>query len=164
MSKRDCFMLKIIWIFLLILSGCSMAESFEWRVKYDPGVMPSCIIYIDTSYWEWRTLQGHSEDVVNDLNKLYSYYIEAFETNKHNSRLSNDEAVCNGKFLMAPELARVMNFYGENAFPISFYHELITVISELGPEYQYRALNISEFEDVVKASIRVIESRFLDEG
>ena len=154
-------MLKVLWIFLLILSDSSIAESFEWRMGYDPRVIPSCVILTDAGYWEWRTLQGQPEDIENDLNKLYSYYLEGFATKQRSTQLSSEEATCNGKFLMSPELARIMNVYGEIADFWSFYYTFIALVSELDSEYQYKALDRFELEDVVTASIIDIESRFV---
>ena len=159
MYERYYLMLRAL-LFILFFSGCSaQVKTFKY-VNYDKNVMPSCAIKITDKYWSWRDAQGKSKEIKDDLLHLYNFYLESVNYNNVSTKLSNDKIWCDSFILMSPELARIMNNYGKNTSPISFYYALISKISN--SIFNEKILTEQEMKSLVVASIQDVENKFLD--
>lgn len=153
-------MLRVLIISLLSLGCSAHIKTFEY-VAYDQSVMPSCAIKVTDEYWNWRDSQGRPEEIKSDLLSLYKFYSQSVKSSDMNAKLSNERVMCNSLILMSPELARVMNYFGENASPMSFYYALVSQISDSG--LNEKRLAEHEMESLVVSVIQEVESRFLDD-
>lgn len=151
-------MLRVLIISLLFFGCSAYIKTFEY-VVYDPGVMPSCAIKVTDEYWRWRDSQGRPEEIKSDLLNLYKLYIQSIKLTETNISLSNEKLMCNSLILMSPELARVMNYFGENASPMKFYYGLVLKISDSGLDD--KTLTEHEMESLVVSVIQEVESKFL---
>ena len=123
--------------------------------------MPSCAIKVADEYWRWRDSQGRPEEIKSDLLNLYKFYSQSVKSSDMNVKWYNERVMCNSLILMSPELARVMNYFGRNASPISFYYALVSEISDSG--LNEKRLAEHEMERLVVSAIQEVESRFVDD-
>jgi len=123
--------------------------------------LPSCAIKVADEYWKWRDSQGRPEEIKSDLLNLYKFYSQSVKSSDMNVKWYNERVMCNSLILMSPELARVMNYFGRNASPISFYYALVSEISDSG--LNEKRLAEHEMERLVVSAIQEVESRFVDD-
>lgn len=148
-------------IISFFLYGCnSHIKTFEY-VAYDQNIIPSCAIALTDEYWKWRYVQDGPSDIKEDVTHLYDLYLQSVKLSDMNVKLSNERVMCNSLILMSPELARIMNYFGKNASPMSFYYGFILHISY--SNFDEKILTESEFENLVTSVIQEVEIRFLDE-
>ena len=150
-----------IFIICFFLYGCSShIKTFEY-VAYDQSIVPSCAIKLTSEYWKWRYVQGGSHDIKRDVARLYDLYLQSVKLSERNIKLSNEKVMCKSLILMSPELARIMNYFGKNTSPMSFYYDFISQTAD--SNLDEKLLTEHELENLSVSVIKKVEARFLDE-
>ncbi len=139
---------------VILACGCVMEKSFSWDVTYDPRIAPSCLITFSDEYWDWRDSQGPSLDRAKDVQSIYKVFTQRVTELHEPFPIS----LCNEEILMSSGLARIMNSFGQNSTPIALYYQMVERWeADLNQEHH---LNLFQFENILFASLREIESRF----
>lgn len=151
-------MLRILLI-SVFLYGCSaQIKTFEY-VVYDQNIMPSCAIKFTDEYWKWRYAQSDSGDIKVDASRLYDLYRQSIKLSGENVELSNERVMCNSLILMSPELARIMNAFGKNTSPMSFYYGFIAQLAN--SNLDKKLLTEHEIENLIVSVIQKNEEKYL---
>lgn len=115
----------VVGLFLLNMTSCSANVAL---VEYIPESVPSCVITGDEGYWKWRDALGSSSKLEADLDVIYERFRVRYSNiraAKENTVFEGDvnqnsyfiQAMCTEKILYSTELARAMNYYGQNVTP-----------------------------------------------